>query len=180
MRQLLIIFFILILSIQNLLASDVAAVGGLGVRAEEEQNASGYDGQGLLIIGFESVFQKDLKLLGEFSFFSSTTADSSLTVDRNHYELMAWLGYQAFLIDEVTSVWLEAGTGFFWESIETGVVSQTQSNTGDLELLLGVGADLRYQLTDQLFLSGGLRFLINTNNSLEPVFDLLVKMGYKF
>ena len=156
---------------------------GTGIRWERSTGGTSVDHQGLLGMGLSYPLSRlglsKVEVLGEFSMFSSQEQESAISISRDHYEFMTW-GRFRFFQSNLSAIFLSAGIGFFWEQVQTQIVGKTFLLSSDPEFLLGFSAGYQYVIKERWTLNFRLRAIMNTNNSLSPVADTLVRIGYIF
>lgn len=159
-------------------ASGVYLEAGTGWRWEEEASGVGVNKNGVLAMALGYRLDR-LEFAGEFSTFGRTDRDSTLEVERRHYELMAWLRY-ALGGHAQGTFYAGAGTGFFWENVSTRLLSESSEVAGDPEFVLGGSLDYEYLFAKNWGGGAKLRLLLNTNNSASAVVDTLLRAVYRF
>lgn len=168
-RILLLTFFIASPLLAN--AEGFFADAGLGIRWEDGEGGDGFDQQGLLHISAGKEISK-FEVAAEFQYFSDDSVNNTITIDRKHYELSVWGRYKVFE-KTVSTFYVGAGLGLFWESIETTVFNQTTTNRSDTDFLAGGSGDYSYRLSDRFLLGARIRLLLNTEESFSAVADTL-------
>ena len=70
--------------------------------------------------------------------------------------------------------------GIFWEKVSSDIPGVTVQSASDVEIVLGGAVEYRHYFTQVISGSMKARAILNTNNSLAPVIDLLLAVGYLF
>ena len=115
----------------------------------------------------------------EFSQFKETSGNSVLSIDRSHAEYVGWFNYNVLPFG-IWNVFGAMGAGAYQESIRTTLNGSSISDTGELQLMGGVGAGIKVLIEEHFLASLEGRLLGGQNFDPNPQGSLVFRFGVEF
>lgn len=119
-------------------------------------------------------------VLFEYSRFSETTGNDTLSLDRTHEEYVFWWK-QNLLTYEVVDFFITGGAGVYNETVKTNLAgAESSTDSSGLQIMGGASGGLQTLIAHYVLVSFEGRLIAGKNFDPNPQPSLLLRVGVEF
>lgn len=121
----------------------------------------------------------DTKVFLEYSSFSSSSGNDTLSIARQQQDYVLWL-QQKLLTIWSFGLYVSAGAGLYHETVTTTLYGTGENDDSGLQLMGGVGAGAEVLIANHFIIGAEGRLLAGKNFDPNPQGSMLVRLGVEF